>query len=1195
MEKNMKYRKYLLHLSILIVLLFSITAISAADLNDTATMDSDVSNNHDESFMAFDTEMSTYTSTFDIQNNYKFDNSSDLMYVNGINITKDNYVINGNNHVIDCNNQARAFTINASNVVINNLIIKNGFNGEGSAIKATKSLTLNNVTFINCIGNGTNNVGAVYSMSAKLTVKNCKFIDNAGKDGASISAFGSATTITNSTFISSSDEIIKGHIYLYRIDATIDQCNFLNTTSRYATAIFAEDDVTLKVQNSRFKNLHANKTAGAIAVKDIEDLKVFDSEFDNVSSANNGGAIFIDTIGNDNTKNDMTANLVGNTFNNCYSAFGGAILQLGGNLEISFSNFTSNKAEYEGGAIYTSYATVEILKAIFESNTLIDDISYGGAAYFDMGDISIADSNFTNNLANEGTTIYAYDSNVTLLTNYFNNPSNVASIYAAHGKVVGKGNNFNNDTRSTNNTNYNFNFENTANPFVLLNNTLSFDELPDKFDLRDYNWVSPVKDQGFMGSCWAFGNLAALESALIRYGNMTYSLSENNMQNSLLKYSKYGNTNLTEGASNLDGMIYLMDWLGVFPGKYDSYDELGKVSSLLITPDDIHLQNIVVIPPRKNVQDNDLIKEALIKYGGVAVQHRAEFDNDTYYNSLYSALYYNGKETGDHSVCIVGWDDNFSRTNFSPLNMPEGDGAWIVKNSWGSNWGDGGFFYVSYYDPTIASAYNIAYIINNDSYNRVYQLDVGGTLGYYTANLYLNEFTAEADELIGAVGTYSYYKGQKYELGIFVNNIPVYTQSGVSSFEGYETIKLDRYVQIKKGDTFRVVFIIDNKKAPIILQHRIHLQEGKSAFSKDGGNTLLDLSGEDAVAIIKAYTITDINITNNFVKYYGNDTPFVAHVGANETVVFEFGDENYTVVADENGLAKLPIDRDVGEYNITTTYNNISIVNYIIINSTIISSNVNRGYNSNYNYKVQVLTSAGTPLNNTQIPVSVNGKFKNYTSDASGYITVPFKKLTTQQTIIVVNPSNADNRKTKIVVKSRFAGASNVAMYYFDGTKFKARIVGDDGKYVGKNQVVTIKLNKKTYKVKTDSKGYITLKIPNTLKPKSYKLTATYKGQTISKTIKVKQNLKTSKYTVKKSAKKLTVKATLKNGKKPVKGKKITLKINGKKISAKTNKYGVAKLTIKKNIIKKLKAGKKYTMQLTYLKNTIKTTLKVKR
>ena len=168
-------------------------------------------------------------------------------------------------------------------------------------------------------------------------------------------------------------------------------------------------------------------------------------------------------------------------------------------------------------------------------------------------------------------------------------------------------------------------------------------------------------------------------------------------------------------------------------------------------------------------------------------------------------------------------------------------------------------------------------------------------------------------------------------------------------------------------------------------------------------------------------------------------------------------------------------------------------------------------------------------------------------------------------------------------------------MYYFDGSKFKARIVGDDGNFVGKNQVVTIKLNKKTYKVKTDSKGYVTLKILSTVKPGTYKLTATYKGQTIKKTIKVKQNLKIAKkYSVKKTAKKLVIKATLKNGKTAVKSKKITLKINGKKFSAKTNKKGIAKFTIKKNVIKKLKKGKTYTVKVTYLKNTIKTTVKVK-
>ena len=51
----------------------------------------------------------------------------------------------------------------------------------------------------------------------------------------------------------------------------------------------------------------------------------------------------------------------------------------------------------------------------------------------------------------------------------------------------------------------------------------------------------------------------------------------------------------------------------------------------------------------------------------------------------------------NHEVAIVGWDDNYSRTNFRNY-ASIGDGAWIVKNSWGSNWADNGYFYVSYYD-----------------------------------------------------------------------------------------------------------------------------------------------------------------------------------------------------------------------------------------------------------------------------------------------------------------------------------------------------------------------------------------------------------------------------------------------------------------------------------------------------------------
>ena len=88
--------------------------------------------------------------------------------------------------------------------------------------------------------------------------------------------------------------------------------------------------------------------------------------------------------------------------------------------------------------------------------------------------------------------------------------------------------------------------------------------------------------------------------------------------------------------------------------------------------------------------------------------------------------------------------------------------------------------------------------------------------------------------------------------------------------------------------------------------------------------------------------------------------------------------------------------------------------------------------------------------------------------------------------------------------------------------------------------------------------------------------------------------LKTSKVTVKKTAKKFTLKAKLKINGKLVKGKLITFKFNGKTYKVKTNSKGIAQKTLNKNVIKKLKKGKKYTVKVTYLKDTIKTTVKVK-
>jgi hypothetical protein len=189
-------------------------------------------------------------------------------------------------------------------------------------------------------------------------------------------------------------------------------------------------------------------------------------------------------------------------------------------------------------------------------------------------------------------------------------------------------------------------------------------------------------------------------------------------------------------------------------------------------------------------------------------------------------------------------------------------------------------------------------------------------------------------------------------------------------------------------------------------------------------------------------------------------------------------------------------------------------------------------------------------------------------------------------------PSGVETNTT-VLVDPKIT-ASNLNMFYNDGSYFKVQVHGTDGN-VAVGESVVFKLDGKMLKtVKTDANGYAKVKI--TSLPKTYKITITALGKSVTKTITVKHllTLKTAK--VKKSAKKLVLKATLAkvNGK-YLKNKKITFKFNGKKYTVKTNKKGVAKVTIPKKVLKKLKVGKKVKYQATYLKDTVAKTVKVKK
>lgn len=181
-----------------------------------------------------------------------------------------------------------------------------------------------------------------------------------------------------------------------------------------------------------------------------------------------------------------------------------------------------------------------------------------------------------------------------------------------------------------------------------------------------------------------------------------------------------------------------------------------------------------------------------MKYGALDVSFfgQSTFDEvNPYYNPETSAHYVNESVNPNHDVSIIGWDDNFDASNF--LVTPPGNGAWIVKNSYGTDWGDNGFFYVSYYDqsllpytPGMVVNYAVATIIENTvPYNKNYQYDITwlSNSEQSEGNIsYMNVFESLGDDLIAGVGTYFSDAGVNYTVQVYVNDELKLTQTGVS-------------------------------------------------------------------------------------------------------------------------------------------------------------------------------------------------------------------------------------------------------------------------------------------------------------------------------------------------------------------------------------------------------------------------------
>ena len=984
-------------------------------------------------FTALKEEIDLSTDSIEITQDYVYDNETDYELNRGIIINKSNFTINGNGYTIDASNQARIFLIYANNITISNLNIINCNKPEkiGGAIYSNGSLILNNITFTN---NTAQMGGSIFS---EKKVK-----------------------IVNSTFNSS--------------------------TSDYGVAIYAKNELT--IINSTFKDLYALETAGAIAIKESENVWIENCRFINTRSFKNAGAISAD-INGQNYNFMAYVRIIDTIFENACSGFGGAFIQLGGNLFMNNSIFINNSASYNGAAIYISGIwNASIANTSIVGNRLISENNgFGGGIYSDNSIVAITQCEFINNTA-QG--IYAYDTELNVENTRFSN--NGEAIHGVFLKYNITDTDMENDTTSLDNTEYMNIVCKTGLELALINNTIDVADFPSRYDSRDWGWVSPIKNQGRNGACAMFSTIASLESALLKSTGIEYDLSENNMQNTILQYSKYGLFVFTEGTLPENSLGYLLSWLGPIAEEEDSYDEVGKLSPLSTTQN-IHIQDAILIEPSDNFTDTDAVKEAILKCGAVTSSY---FSKEALINGETGAYYSNMTHEASHGISIIGWDDNYPKENF--LITPPGNGAWICKNSHGSKSGENGFLYISYYEKTFFNkGHTIGIIIENtENYTKNYQTDLTGYLREIKNNVsYKNSYEAIGNELISAVGTY-FNKGENYTLEIYVNDKLAHSQSGIAPFSGFHTVKLTSEIPITAGDIFTAVM---DKPSVIMLTYERQYKENVTFINSGSGWE--DLSQKKMTVSLKVYTKDLAVYAKDLVKIYKNASMFEANIGvANETVTFEVNGGTYNRTSDENGTARIAINLNPGEYTIKTSYNGTAVENKITVLPTLIGENLVKYFRNASQFFIDLIDGEGNPVTGVNITMNINGVFYNRVTNENGTARLNINLNPGEYILTAIDPLTGLQMSYIITVLPTLE-ASDLEMTYKDGSTFNVTVLDGEGNPLV-NAIVTFNINGVFYNRTTDPSGIARLNI--NLMAGKYIITSEYDNLRISNTITIR-------------------------------------------------------------------------------------------
>ena len=413
--------------------------------------------------------------------------------------------------------------------------------------------------------------------------------------------------------------------------------------------------------------------------------------------------------------------------------------------------------------------------------------------------------------------------------------------------------------------------------------------IPAEYDSRDYGYLTAVKSQGSLGTCWSFAAVASMEAYAVSHGLVDSAddidLSEYALASLTFNDSSFVDdtgtaddddtttTNMRENMLNGGNDNYafktLTKWAGVMNEEDAMYDSTGNT---VVQYDADKISYILTNQYFINMTDSDHVKRAIMENGAVASYYNANEEYSVSVTGYPEYYHYTYEETySNHAIAIVGWDDTISKDNFTisaggQEYTPTADGAWLIKNSWGTYYGDDGYMWISYEDKTLLDATACVYeIAPRSTYKRNYQHDGSNIFSYNVRwdgiTKYANVFDVAGnnEQLIKAVAFAIEDANREYSVQIYLNPQTDRPESGTALLDepltgsivyaGYYTIPLAEPVTVNPGDTFSVVVSFDRSTSvSAAVNQPFNIQGGSSCIAVNtcGDNQSYIISGSSA-------------------------------------------------------------------------------------------------------------------------------------------------------------------------------------------------------------------------------------------------------------------------------------------------------------------------------------------------------------